>query len=114
MAQKILLNQNSKQEFTINLGSFGDVILVFNYIPLFTGWYLMSYTYQAKTVYLNKRLVLSVSLLNQFSNLVPFSLCCLSNDGIEPVYIDDFVSDRVSLYLTTKNENLDIVNAFYS
>ena len=113
MAQKILLNENAKQEFTINLNNYGNVVLVFNYIPIFFGWYLMSYTYQEKTVYINKRLTLNFSMFNQYSNLLPFNLCCLSNDGIEPVFLDDFISQRVGLFLTTKDENSQIVETFY-
>lgn len=56
----------------------------------------------------NSKLVLSSNLLNQWKNILPFGLACLSSDEAaktsDPFLLNDFSSGRVKLYILTKDE----------
>lgn len=104
MALKILINDSPKQEFKVNLETGEIVTFYFQYIAIHTSWYLVSFTYNNVIKYINKRIALSFNLLSQFYNTLPFGISCVSNDGIEPIYLDDFVTERVELYVITNAE----------
>ncbi len=44
------------------------------------------------------------NLLSQWRELIPFGLACVTTDGADPVYIDDFSSGRAQLFLLTQDE----------
>ena len=44
-------------------------------------------------------LCVSPNTLNQWQNVIPFGIACLSADGLDPMFVDDFISGRISFYL---------------
>ena len=60
------------------------------------GWYY-NFTYGSYTVN-NRRMVQSANMLRQIRNIIPFGLACLVTDLYEPVFINDFINGRATLY----------------
>lgn len=60
------------------------------------GWYY-SFTYGSYTIN-NRRVINSANMLSQIKNIIPFGLACLMTDLYEPVFIEDFMSGRATLY----------------
>lgn len=44
------------------------------------------------------------NVLRDWRNLIPFGLSCLSTDGADPFYIEDFASGRITVYVLTAAE----------
>ncbi len=44
-------------------------------------------------------LCVSPNIMRPWKNVVPFGIMCLSIDGLDPFFIDDFSSGRVTMYL---------------
>lgn len=61
------------------------------------GWYF-DIDYGDFHLYGN-RLVLSDDIIPQFSNKVVFTISCEAEDGVEPMELDCFSSERVKLYV---------------
>ena len=49
-------------------------------------------------------LVVSPNILHQFYNNLPFGIACISNDGYDPYYQNDFITGRISLYLLNQTD----------
>jgi hypothetical protein len=88
------------QQFTV-VGAQGENIS-FNlyYLPGQQGWFY-DVSYGSFTV-TGQRLVVSLNTLNQWVNIIEFGLMCMSTDGYDPLYIDDFTTGRIALYLLTQ------------
>ena len=54
------------------------------------------------------KLVRGMNILPRHINTLPFGLCVTVSDNFEPFLINDFVSGRVSLFLLTHAECLDV------
>lgn len=54
------------------------------------------------------------NLMRPWRNVVPFGLTCLTTDGADPTYFDDFLADpvtlqsRANLYVLSADEVLDV------
>ncbi len=59
------------------------------------------------------QVVAAPNLLRQFRNNIKFGLACLTNDALDPLYIDDFSAQRAGLYLLTAAEVLQIEGAYF-
>lgn len=44
------------------------------------------------------------NILNAFKYILPFGIQCYSKDLSDPYFIDDFIKNRVKLYLLNDNE----------
>jgi len=96
------ITSDASQQFTI-VGEAGENIsMALYYLPGQIGWfYDVSYgNFNVK----GQRLVVSPNTLNQWSNIISFGLGCLSSDGDDPFYIDDFTSGRITLFLLNSSE----------
>ena len=47
----------------------------------------------------NLRLCAHANLLRQWKNVLPFGLAVISNDGLDPMDINDFINGRITLYV---------------
>lgn len=56
----------------------------------------------------------SPNMLRNFKNILPFGLACVSNDGLDPYFINDFASGRCKLYLLNADELESIETAVFS
>lgn len=50
------------------------------------------------------------NILRDWRNVVPFGLACASTDGVDPLYVDDFANGRVSLFVLSAEEVIEIEN----
>ncbi len=93
---------DAKQTLNLILDDESRVNMSLNYIDAQAGWfYSLTYgSFQAN----NMRLVNSPNMLRKFRNIIPFGLACLVSDGFEPVYLDDFTSGRVTMYLLNSTD----------
>ena len=80
------------------------------YLPSQQAWYF-DLSYQGIDID-NMKLVTSPNLLRQWENYLPFGLACLTLDGADPFFIDDFIDERVQIYLLGE-EDLETVEDLY-
>ena len=52
----------------------------------------------------NRRLVASPNLLRAFRDIIPFGFACVTSDGYEPIFIDDFSTGRAKFYLLNSTD----------
>lgn len=81
----LVLNDGSKVEFSMT------------YFPNQVGWFY-SFTYGTFEV-LNRRMVTSPNMIRALRGVLPFGLAITTLDGLEPIYVDDFITGRASFYL---------------
>lgn len=67
------------------------------------GWFFNSIVYGDFEVQ-GIRITNNVNMLNQFRNLIPFGLACISTDNREPSLQEDFLSGASKLYVLTSAE----------
>lgn len=48
------------------------------------------------------------NVLRQWRKKIDFGLACTSKDGADPVYVEDFSSGRITLFVLSKEEVADI------
>jgi hypothetical protein len=75
--------------------------------PRTRNWYF-DLTYGSFTLK-GSKIVLSPNLIYQYFRLLPFGLACAGTDGIEPMFINDFSTERVFLYLLTTAERDQVI-----
>ncbi len=105
MKQINSITDDAKQSLAIILEDGSRVQTTLNYIAAQNGWFY-SFIYGDFTSN-NRRLVNSPNMIRQFRNILPFGLACLVTDGYEPVYIDDFTSGRVTLFVLNEEDVLE-------
>ena len=96
--------------FTNDDGQYQKVVLVdgteFDLTILFKpqqrGWFA-SITYKTKTIN-NIRICTSGNFLYQWRNILPFGIACITEADQEPMFQDDLISGRVSLYVLSSDE----------
>lgn len=102
MKQITSLIDSAKQSLTLVLDSGTNVPMTLTYVPSQKGWFY-SLTYGDFGV-TNRRLVVSPNCLRAFRDIIPFGLACLSLDGYEPIYQDDFSSGRITLFVLNEQD----------
>lgn len=85
------------QSMTLKLDTGDSVILSLSYFESQRGWFY-GITYGTFAIY-NKRVVTGVNMLRGFRNLLPFGFACITNDGYEPVFKEDFSNGRAKFLL---------------
>jgi len=106
MKQITNISNDANQTLTAVLDDGSKLFITLNYKSNQQGWF---YSMKYGTFILNnRRLVLSPNLLRQFRGIISFGIACNVNDGYEPVYIEDFSTGRVSLYVL---DSTDIATA---
>lgn len=66
------------------------------------GWF---YSIQYGELLLNsRRIVTSLNMLRQFRDIIPFGLACLTTDGLEPIFKNDFKSGRAALFFLNEED----------
>lgn len=89
---------NSSNQSMVLSGENGEQITFqLIYQPTQQLWYFnLSYLdFDAKGI----NLVVSPNILYKFKHLLPFGIAVISKDGQDPFYIDDFLTERVIIYL---------------
>ena len=87
---RLVLDDGSKMDFTLA------------YKQNQQGWFF-SLAY-GSFVLTNRRLTNGPNLLRAFMKIIPFGIACMVQDGLEPIYTDDFTSGRVQLYVLSASD----------
>ena len=89
------INSNHKQRFNLALDTGKTLVLDLQYKDSQQSWFF-SLTYGTFQLN-NQKLVCTMSLLNQFKNVLDIDMGVWSNDLIDPVFIDDFTNGRCGI-----------------
>jgi hypothetical protein len=64
------------------------------------GWFITSLTWSATGFTVTGlRVTNNINILQQWKNILPFGLACVTSDGVEPSNIQDFSSGNSVLYV---------------
>lgn len=91
-----------KQTCTLVLENQETVEFNLRYLPTQYSWYF-DFTYN-DVISNGNKVVLGMNILRSFKHIIPFGLAFQANDGVEPFAIDDFVTNRVTVYLLSKDD----------
>ena len=60
-----------------------------------------------------QKVVLTPNALRHLKNIIPFGIAFHSNDKVEPIFIDDFESDRVKMLILNSDEVKEVESNIY-
>jgi len=102
LRQLTTLTESSRQRYDVTTEDGVAFVLSLAYNPRTSAW-VCSFTY-GSTIIDGITLVASPNLLRQWRNVIPFGLACVVNDNLDPLYINDFTTQRVILYVLSASE----------
>ena len=112
MQQITDLSDDAKQLFKIQIENADVATLKLYFLPTQAGWfYDITYGGFSAT---GLRLTNSPNVLSSYFNILRFGLMCYVNDGVEPFFVDDFVTERVRLYVLSYNEVKEMEKSLYA
>ncbi len=97
------ISNDAKQSMNIVLDNGTTVAMTLEYIGSQKGWFA-SLVYGTIQTFNLRRVVTSPNMLRAMRSVIPFGLACVTTDGLEPIYIDDFSSGRASLYILNSTD----------
>jgi len=97
------ITSDAKQNRVLLLADGKQVTFNIEYKPLQEGWFITKLVYGDFELD-GARIVVSPNMLHQYRNLLPFGLCCQTNDGQEPTLQKSFSSGYANLYLLSAAE----------
>lgn len=99
MTQITEITNQAKQNLRLGLADGTTVSFTLFFKDNQKGWYY-SVSHEATGFAVNnRRLVMSPNMLRAFRRIIPFGLSCVTRDGQEPIFQDDFITARASFYL---------------
>lgn len=105
---KITAEAQQKFFLTGNVGQ--RIIMKLRYMPTQMLW-LMDIEYgDFKTNGI--AVTSSPNMLRNYKDLIPFGLACVTGDGLDPYYIDDFSSGRSAMYLLNAADVIEVEKTF--
>ena len=111
MKQITEISDDPNQSFDIVTEDNQVFQLQLNYSDQQQGWFY-SIVFEDFTLN-NSRLVTSFNVLRSYSNILPFGIAIATEDGSEPIFIDDFSTGRVSFFLLTAAEVEEVEERVY-
>lgn len=96
------LTTDARQRYTLVAEDGEEIDLLLWYAPSQQGW-MMDVTAGSFTVE-GVQLVNAPNIMRIYRNFINFGFTITVNDGLDPYYLDDFVSGRVKFYLLTAAE----------
>lgn len=90
-----------QQNIILPDGSFFSITV--NFIPMQLGWFITDFSYKEFPLKM-VRISVSVDMLYQFKNILPFGLGCFTNENREPTLQQDFASGAFGLYVLSQAE----------
>lgn len=112
MRQLDRLTSDPAQRYTVVTDTGVTFQLTLKFMPRIGGW-AFSIIY-ADTTINDMLLVASPNLLRQWINIFPFGLAITSTDTLDPLYVDDFTTGRIKLYVLSEAEVAQVEAQFYS
>jgi hypothetical protein len=103
MAQLISnLGDEADQLSKVVLADGSVVAFEFIYLPAIERW---SFNFSHPDLTVNSLILCAgPNVLRDYRNIIPFGLSVLSTDGADPVYIEDFTSGRITVYVLDADE----------
>lgn len=105
------LGSEPKQQITMQISESVRLVLNFEYIANQLGWFF-GFEYNDEK-YQNIRLTTSYNILRGYRTWLPFGVSCVTQDGLEPMDLDDFSTGYASVYILTKEEVEAIEGSYY-
>lgn len=112
MKQITEISDDAKQRFDVVTEENETFELQLEYSDQQQGWFY-SLTF-GDLVINGSRIVTGANILRSYQNLLPFGVAIVTDDLSEPIFIDDFSSDRVKFYLLTAEEVQQVESEFYN
>lgn len=109
-----LLNKISsapRQQFKV-IGIGGERIDLLMWFSPTQGAWMFNISWQGFTLN-GAVMTLSPNILRGYRNNIPFGISCVSEDGIDPAYVDDFETGRVQLFILSRDEVQQIEGAMF-
>jgi len=113
MKQITEITDYPNQKFTVVTETNESFELKLQYSDVNQGWFY-SLNYDDLVIINNARVVTSANMLRNFKNQLPFGLSAITNDGSEPIFVDDFSTGRVSMFLLNESDVAEIEQEFYN
>lgn len=111
MLQITEISDSPRQKLNVVTENNEDFDLVLEYSDQQQGWF---YSITFNDFVLNgARLVTGPNILRNYQNLIPFGIGILSEDGSEPIFVDDFSSGRIQFFLLNEEDVQEIETEFY-
>lgn len=100
MKQLDRLTDLPKQQYIVPLDDGSLVTVYLEYMPRQQLWKLnvSSGDFTANGITMTS----FPNILRQFKNIITFGILVISNDGIDPRYIDDFTTGRVRIFMLSQ------------
>lgn len=110
------LTNSASQQTDLISGTGESIPFNLRFLPRINGWVFdCSWTNGVIVFDLQgARLTMGPNILRQYRNQIDFGLMCVSDDGFEPQFIDDFVTGRVQLFLLSPADVANIELNFFS
>lgn len=111
------LSDSAMQLTKVDLGDGSILELALRYCGATQRW-IMDVTRNEFTVK-GVNVCVQPNMLEAWRNIIPFGLSCLTADGSDPTYFDDFLADpltllsRANLYVLSADEVKDIQGAVF-
>lgn len=105
------LTDEPTQTTTLDLGDGTFAVLTLTYRPTVQRWSLTiaDGTFEVDGI----NLCLSPNILRPWKNVIDFGIMCISTDGLDPFFIDDFSTGRVTMYLLTAADVASFEASFF-
>jgi hypothetical protein len=106
------ISNDPKQRFDIITEDNQTFELKLEYSDQQQGWF---YSITFGDVIINgSRIITGLNILRNYQNILPFGISILTDDLSEPIFIDDFATERVKFFLLTEEEVQTIETDFYN
>lgn len=106
------INANALQRFFLTGNAGERIVLDLRYMPSQEIW-TMSLSQGAWSVN-GMNVVGSPNLLRCFKNVIDFGLACVTDNGLDPYFPDQFENGSARLYLLTADEVAQIETTLFS
>ena len=103
-----VLTNAGRQKLQLILQDGSTVNMELQYVDNQKGWFY-SLTHSASSFAVtNRRVVTSPNMLRAWRHIINWGLACVTVDGEEPVFVDDFFNARASLYVLDEADVLTV------
>lgn len=106
------ITDEPRQKLDITLENNEVITLQLEFSTQQQGWFA-SFAYGEFAIN-SFRLTTAANILRQYRELLPFGIAISTPDQSEPIFIDDFSTQRINFFVLNQEEVEDVENTFYS
>lgn len=108
------ITDDPKQTFIVPLENNQTFTLVLEFSDQQERWIYSISDLPTSDITINGNVLVSnPNLLRQFKRNINFGISCISEDGDDPSFIDDFITNRVEIGILTADEVQQIEDEFF-